>query len=97
MKRDNVIKILTDHRETLLNEFSVESMSLFGSTARDEAVETSDVDLLVEFNSPVGMFGLIRLRRYLESILGCQVDLGTAGSLKPRLRARILAEKFHVA
>ena len=96
MKRDVVIEILTSHRDAL-SEFSVESISLFGSTARDEATASSDVDLLVEFNRPVGLFGLIRLRRYLESLLGCKVDLGTPGSLKPRLRARILAEKFHVA
>ena len=57
MKRDEVLKILADQRDTL-KAFSVKSLSLFGSVARDEATEASDVDLLVEFYRPVGLFHL---------------------------------------
>ena len=57
MKRDEVLKILADQRDTL-KAFSVKSLSLFGSVARDEATEASDVDLLVEFDRPVGLFHL---------------------------------------
>ena len=61
MKRDEVLKILADHRDELRQQFGVKSLALFGSVARDEATETSDVDLLVEFERPVGLFGLFAL------------------------------------
>ena len=96
MTRARVLKILTAHREQL-SEFGVKSLSLFGSVARNEATNLSDVDLLVEFYRPVGLFGLIELQQYLEDLLSCKVDLGTPNSLKPRLRAKVLAECIHVA
>ncbi len=75
MKRDNVLNLLKAHRMKL-KEFSVKSLTLFGSVARDEATPKSDVDLLVEFEKPVGLLTFIRLQRYLETILCCSVDLG---------------------
>ena len=57
---------------------------------------TSDVDLLVEFNRPVGYFGLFALQDYLEKLLGCSVDLGTLDSLKPNIKERIMGEIIHV-
>jgi uncharacterized protein len=55
------------------------------------------VDLLVEFNRPVGYFGLFALQDYLETLLGCPVDLGTSESLKPYIKERIMGEIIHVA
>ena len=95
MRRAEVLKILADHRERLQQEYRVKSLDLFGSVARDEATATSDVDLLVEFSQPTGLFGMFRLQDFLEDQLGCRVDLGTPESLKPRLRHRILAEAIH--
>jgi predicted nucleotidyltransferase len=80
----------------LTKQFGVKSLSLFGSVARDEATSVSDVDLLVEFNRPVGYFGLFALQDYLENLLGCSVDLGTPDSLKPYIKERILGEIVHV-
>src|SRR5712692_7385924 len=97
MQRDDVLKILADHRDELHQQFGVESLALFGSVARDEATETSDVDLLVAFARPVGLFGLYALQNYLVQRLGCAVDLGTLDSLKPRMRARVSAESIHVS
>ncbi|MHC1782281.1 MAG: nucleotidyltransferase family protein [Anaerolineaceae bacterium] len=54
------------------------------------------MDLLVEFNRPVGLFGLIALQQYLEKILGCAVDLGTPDSLKEDVRARVMASCEYV-
>jgi predicted nucleotidyltransferase len=62
MKRDQVLKILTEHRLELRDKFGVKSLALFGSVARDEASQTSDVDLLVEFEQPVGTFTSFTLR-----------------------------------
>jgi hypothetical protein len=65
---------------------------LFGSMARDEARTDSDIDLLVEFEHPVGLFTFVRLKRYLEKILESSVDLGTPDSLKPYLREPVFRE-----
>ena len=97
MKREEVVRRLSAHKDHLRAQFGVRSLSLFGSVARDEATEVSDVDLLVEFDRPTGYFGLIALQEHLESVLRCKVDVGTLHSLKPRLRARVLGECIHVA
>lgn len=97
MNREAVILILSKHRKELSERYGVKSLALFGSMARDEATPASDVDLLVDFDRPVGLFGLFALQDYLEALLGCPVDLGTPDSLKPRLRSRVLAESIHVA
>ena len=80
----------------MAERFGVQSLALFGSVARDEATAKSDVDLLVEFNRPVGYFGLFALQDYLEQLLGCPVDLGTPDSLKPHLRERVQDELLRV-
>lgn len=96
MKRDDVIKLLQAHREQLRSEYGVRSLSLFGSVARDEAQASSDVDLLVEFDRPTGYFGLVRLQLTLQELLGCAVDVGTPGSLRPAMRQRIAEEAIRV-
>ncbi|MEW6092649.1 MAG: nucleotidyltransferase family protein [Chloroflexota bacterium] len=97
MKRDVVIRILRERNSELVQQYGVKSLSLFGSVARDEGVSSSDVDLIVEFNRPVGYFGLFALQDHLEKLLGCPVDLGTPDSLKPRIRERVMGELIHVA
>lgn len=96
MRRSELLNFLAEHREVLQQDFGVQSLDVFGSVARDEATKQSDVDLLVEFARPVGLFGMFRLQDYLEDQLGCRVDLGTRDSLKPRFRQRVLAEAIHV-
>ena len=97
MQREEVFRILSEQQTQLALRYGVRSLSLFGSVARDEAGAASDVDLLVEFDRPVGYFGLFALQDHLESLLGCKVDLGTPDSLKPRIRARVLRESVRVA
>lgn len=92
-----MLQILKQKNAELLCQFGVKSFSLFGSVARNEALSTSDVDLLVEFNRPVGYFGLFALQDYLEKLLGCPVDLGTPDSLKPYMRERVMQDLIHVA
>ncbi len=96
MKQDTVLKILRQKDAELAKQFGVKSLLLFGSVARNEATTASDVDLLVEFNRPVGYFGLFALQDYLESLLGCPVDLGTPDSLKPSIRENVMGEAIHV-
>ena len=96
MQRDSALTILREHRAEL-ERFGVRSISIFGSVARGDARPDSDVDVLVELNDGVGLFGFIRLRRYLEEILGVRVDLATPSALKEQLRERILREAIRAA
>ena len=96
MKQEAVLQTLQQKNAELTTKFGVKSLLLFGSVARDEAISTSDVDLLVEFNRPMGYFGLFALQDYLEKLLGCPVDLGTPDSLKPYIKERVIEELIHV-
>ena len=96
MKQEVVLQSLKQKNAELITKFGVKSLQLFGSVARDDATSTSDVDLLVEFDRPVGYFGLFALQDYLEKLLGCPVDLGTPDSLKPYIKERVRGELTHV-
>lgn len=95
MKRNEVLSIVVKHQE-VLQEFGVKSLELFGSVARDEANPESDVDFLVEFAKPVGLFQFSKVRLYLEDILGCSVDLGTQKALRQHLREPVLKDAIRV-
>jgi predicted nucleotidyltransferase len=96
MRRDEALGILAAHRNDL-KRHHVAKLSLFGSVARDEAGPTSDVDILVEFAEPVGLFAFVGLKLYLEEILGRPVDLAEPEALHQRLRDKILAEAIDAA
>jgi predicted nucleotidyltransferase len=91
LRREEILAVLRDSRP-LLDAFGVASLSIFGSIARNEGREGSDVDLLVEFNRPIGLFEFVRLQRQLGELIGRPVDLVTPAALKPQLRDRILSE-----
>ena len=96
MRRENILKRLDEQRLQLVTA-GVKSLALFGSLARDEASDTSDVDLLVEFARPTGLLGLIALKHLLEEMLEVEkVDLLTPQGLHPALKQRILAETIRV-
>ena len=97
MRKQDVIQILRQHNRELTDRYGVRSLALFGSVARDDASPASDIDLLVEFDRPVGLFGLFALQDRLEEILGCKVDIGTPNSLKSRLRPSVLSELVYVS
>ncbi len=91
MRREEAMRRLAA-AQGLLKPFRVEAIYLFGSVARDEAESSSDVDLLVDFETPPSLFEFARLRRLLAGVLECPVDLVTRPALKPKLREGILRE-----
>jgi uncharacterized protein len=96
MKRDDAIAILKEH-ESELRRLGVEHLYLFGSTARGEAGEDSDVDLF--FDHPEGSLGLYQLMDVKDAaarILGRKTDIMTRRSLHPVLRKRIEASALQV-
>lgn len=68
------------------------NVRVFGSVARGDDTEQSDVDLLVDLGDDVGLIGLSRITREIGEILGVDVDVVPANSLKPAVHARVLAE-----
>lgn len=98
MTRQEAVEILSRNK-TLLSDFHVNALYLFGSVVRDEAGPESDIDILVEFNQDarVGLFELARLRTFLSEILGCNVDLVTPDALHPLLKDGIMGEAVRAA
>lgn len=97
MRRAEVVRTLTEHRNELRTQFGVSSLALFGSVARDEATAASDVDVLVEFEAPPGFDGYMGLKFRLEDLLGCRVDLVMRTALKPFARPVVEREAIRVA
>jgi predicted nucleotidyltransferase len=96
MKRSDVLVILKQHSEELIG-LGVRSLELFGSVARNAAGPLSDVDLLVEIDRPMGLFGLLRIQHCIEQLLGgIEVDLVMKGSVLEELKDDILGDAVNV-
>jgi len=78
--------------EEICRRNDIDTLLLFGSVARSEETEESDVDLLVRFARPKSLLDLVRIEREFSEALGRKVDLLTEGALSPYLRERILGE-----
>ena len=89
MRRSEVLSRLRDHLPEI-RALGIQSLALFGSVARDEARPDSDIDLLVEFSSPVGLFDFQRAQSELSRLLGGRVDLVPRDSIKRQFRDQIL-------
>lgn len=92
MLRRDVIERLRDEEGVLRESFALRSVALFGSIARNQARPGSDIDLLVEFDRPVGLLHMSRTARHIEELLGAPVDLVLRRALLPEMRDDILAE-----
>ena len=95
MTRNDILRILATHRDDLAT-LGVRELSLFGSYARGDAGEGSDVDLLVEFERK-SFDGYMATKELLESLLGKKVDLVLKSAVKERLRDAILREAIRAA
>jgi len=81
-----------------LRKMGVISLAVFGSVARNEATQRSDIDLLVDLDRDVGLFHLFEIQHRLEEIIGVpKVDLLQKDAIHPALREQILSEAINVA
>lgn len=96
MRRDEALAILGGHRGDL-QRFGVKTLRLFGSVARDEAARDSDIDLLVGFQETPSFSRFMKLRIFLEDLLGATVDLVTETGLKERARQQVERDAILVA
>jgi predicted nucleotidyltransferase len=94
--RQDILSSLKKLKGEVEKEYSVKTIGVFGSVARNEETGQSDIDLLVEFSKPVGFVTFMRLENFLSERLGKQVDLVTSDSLKPVIRQDVLAEVIYV-
>ena len=97
MKRDEILTSLSKARSDLERRFGVKRIAVFGSVARDEATELSDVDILVEFAPPPSYDRFVDLKFHLEALLGTRIDLVTQAAVRPALRPYIERELIDVA
>ncbi|MDG6027584.1 MAG: nucleotidyltransferase [Candidatus Brocadia sp.] len=97
LNKDEIHGILKKHKEYLQLQFHITQIGLFGSYTRDEQHKKSDVDILVEFEKGYkDFFNYLRLKSYLEEILGASVDLVMKEAIKPKLKDTILGHVNYV-
>jgi hypothetical protein len=90
LSREKVLRALDDHREAL-RRFGVTKIGLFGSVARGEATEASDLDFVVDFERYT-FDDYMDTKFFLEDLFGRKVDLVIISDIKPILRPYIMAE-----
>ena len=96
MDKDKSLTLLRAHKSVLADRFGVDDIALFGSTARGDAAQDSDVDVLVRFDGPTTSKRFFGVQFYLEDLLGRPVDLVTDKALRPELRPYIEKEAVRV-
>jgi len=92
----NPIELIRENLPELRDIYKVSKIGVFGSFARGEANESSDVDILVEFSQTIGLFHFIKLQQRLSEIVGWKVDLGEPEWIKPLIKDDILGEVIWV-
>lgn len=96
MNRVELLKRLREHKTTLVQNFGVTELSLFGSFARDQAADDSDVDILVQFNGPATSKQYFGVQFYIEDLLSRQVDLVTNKALRAEIRPYVERDIINV-
>jgi predicted nucleotidyltransferase len=98
MKTLNEIKkILLEHKKELKEKYKVKTIGIFGSYARGEQKETSDIDILIDYYEPISLLKLIELENYLSELFGIKVDLITKNSIhNPYLKKSIEEDLIYV-
>ncbi len=95
-KIDQIIMKLRENMPVLREKYKVKTLGVFGSYVRGEQKKSSDLDILVEFQEPVGLFKFMELEEFLEKNTGVKVDLVSRKALKPRIGKHILEETINV-
>ncbi len=94
--RSAILHFLKQHKDELEKEFGVTKIGLFGSYARNEQNEHSDIDIAVELHSANRFRSFFALKSYLEHALNTPIDLGIESTLKPVIKASVKKEIIYV-
>jgi hypothetical protein len=91
-----VLQMLAQQKSSLLETYQITRLGIFGSYARGEQTDNSDIDILVEYENAPSLWQLIELRDYLSESFAIKVDVVTRNGLKARIRERVLAEVIYL-
>jgi len=89
---EEIKNILAEHKKELKEKYKVKEIGIFGSFVKGKQKKKSDIDILVEFEEPIGLFDFMDLEEYLGKLLEAKVDLVSKRALKPRIGEYILKE-----
>ncbi len=89
---EKIMKKLNENMPTLREKYKVKTLGIFGSYIRGEQKKKSDIDILVEFEKPLGLLEFVGLQLQLSELLGTKVDLVMKTALKPKIGKHILEE-----
>lgn len=95
ISKNDILNTLSDLKPILHRDYAVKEIGLFGSFSDDSYTDDSDIDLLVEFERPIG-WKYFSLEIYLENIFGRKIDLVTKNALKEQIKDKILNQVKYV-
>jgi len=93
--KNDILNKLSDSKPILYKDYSVKQIGLFGSFSDDSNTDESDIDLLVEFEKPIG-WKYFSLEIYLETVFGRKIDLVTKNALKEQIKDNILSQVKYI-
>ncbi|PSB27057.1 nucleotidyltransferase family protein [Stenomitos frigidus] len=93
---DEIKQILLDRKSWLFETYQITELGIFGSYARGQQTQESDVDVLIDYEQAPTLFELVNLRDFLADLIGLPVDVVTKNGLKPRIRDRVLSEVIYL-
>jgi uncharacterized protein len=94
--RDEILQVLRSQKNSLFQKYQITDLGIFGSYAREQQTESSDLDILVDYIQPPTLPKLIELRDYLSQVFSIKVDIVTQNGLKPRIREHVLSEVIYL-
>jgi uncharacterized protein len=93
---EEIKEILKKQKPFLMEKYGVKEIGIFGSYAKGEQKDKSDLDILVEFGRSIGFFEFLELEEYLANTIGVKVELVTKRALKPKIGEYILSEVVNI-
>lgn len=93
---EDIKQTLAQSKPLLWENYHITKVGIFGSYARGEQTEQSDVDVLIDYEQAPTLFKLVELRNYLSELMEMKVDVVTKNGLKPRIRDRVLSEVIYL-
>ena len=95
INKEHITKTLKDNKVDLATRYHLTSIGIFGSFAREDFKNDSDIDILIDYDQPLGI-AFIDLAEELEKILNCKVDLVSKNGIKPKYLEEIQKDLIYI-
>ena len=95
MDKPRISAILAENKDRLLSKYHLTALGIFGSFTRNDFTEESDIDILIEYHTPIGI-EFVDLAEELEELLGCKIDLVSKNGIKPKYFQEIQKDLIYV-